>query len=372
VKKILFVLLLVVLAATAFGCSRSGDPSLMIIPTATPAPNYSGTTAPRTVAVPSPVTITQPPAEGYYDIDQTVERMVIKTANLALVVEDISISLEQINQLATAYGGYVINSQLYESQNRLYGGISFRVDATRFNEALNALKNLAVDVRSETTSGQDVTEEYVDLDARLRNLQASESQLLDLMEQAGTIEEILKVQQQLVATREQIEQIKGRMQYLEQSSAMSSISVTLEQSKLSVEFTADPRLVKQGETVRFQASIGGGFSPFSYEWDFGDASTSNEEMPTHTYHRTGTFTVSLKITDDKEHTASAVRADYIQVTGGWTAGKTAEGAWKGLVALWHALLNILIWLGIFSPLWIVILVILYFTVWRKRKPKSGQ
>ena len=72
--------------------------------------------------------------------------------------------------------------------------------------------------RSESTTGQDVTEQYTDLDSQLRNLEASEAQLLELMKQAGTVEEILKVQQELTNTRGQIEQIKGQMQYLEQSS----------------------------------------------------------------------------------------------------------------------------------------------------------
>ncbi len=108
----------------------------------------------------------------------------------------------------------------------MMGNISFRVRAENFDQAMAALHNLADDVRSESTSGQDVTEEYVDLNARLTNLQAAEAQLLKLMEQAGDVSDILAVQQELVQTRGEIEQTKGRMQYLEQSAAMSLIQVT--------------------------------------------------------------------------------------------------------------------------------------------------
>lgn len=244
------------------------------------------------------------------------------------------------------------------------------MDSTRFNEALQALRDLAVDVKSESTSGQDVTEEYVDLEARLRNLEASETQLLDLMKQAGTVEEILKVQQQLVNTREQIEQIKGRMQYLQESSALAYISVSLEQSKLSVEFTASGRTVKEGQGIQFQSIVSGGFSPYTYEWDFGDGAASTEENPVHVYNHDGVYTVTLSVKDDKEHTADFVRDDYITVSAGWEAGDTTSSAWKGLVAFGHFLANFFIWVGIFSPLWVAILLILYFAWWRKRPKKT--
>ena len=171
----------------------------------------------------------------------------------------------------------MVNSNVQENQSRLYGNISIRVLSERFNDALAALRALAVDVRSESTSGQDVTEEYTDLSAKLRNLQAAEAQLLKLMEQAGKVTDILEVQKELVKTRGEIEQTKGRMQYLEQSSALAFIQVTLEQSKLTVEFNATARNVKEGEKIYFVPTVSGGFTPYSYEWDFGDGQTSTED-----------------------------------------------------------------------------------------------
>ncbi len=385
-KKVILGLLLLVLLAGAVACGQqeemvyfSGEDGAVPesgsgfvgspgkAPVATPRP--SPTPAPTIrVTMPPPVVIGGDAVYG--GLLTPAERMVIKSAYLALVVEDVSASIAQISNLATSFGGYVVNSNMGEEQNRLFANISFRVDSARFNEALQALRNLAADVRSESTSGEDVTEEYVDLDARLRNLEASEAQLLELMEKAGTVEEILKVQQELVRTREEIEQTQGRMQYLEESSALSFINASLEQSKLTVEFNASSRTVKEGQGIRFESNVAGGFAPYSFEWDFGDGQTSTEANPVHAYGNDGVYTVTLNIRDDKEHSASAERKDYITVLSAWDAGNTAHSAWNGLVGFGHVLANLFIWLGYFSPLWIAILVILYFTWWRKRKKKA--
>jgi hypothetical protein len=371
-KKWLLGLMMVILLSGMVACASPGEPPSYLgnnnegsyssgvkvpMPTTTPAPTV-------TIALPSRA------ESDYYGASVPAERMVIYSAYMSLVVEDVSASIARIGSLATSFGGYVVNSNVSGEQDRLYASISFRVDATRFNEALQALRDLAADVRSESTSGDDVTEEYVDLEARLRNLEASEAQLLELMKQAGTVEEILKVQQVLVDTREEIEQTKGRMQYLEESSALAYINVSLEQSKLAVSFTATARTVKEGENTQFDPEISGGFEPYSYSWDFGDDETSTEYRPLHSYKSDGTYTVTLTVTDDRGNVELSTRTDYITVLPGWSAGDIASGAWHGLVGFGHVLLNILIWLGIFSPLWIAILIILYLTWWRKRKPKA--
>jgi molybdopterin converting factor small subunit len=389
-KKLVLGLLILVLLGGAVACAASEAPVMTTTTTAYPAPSpeshtygldKSSATSPQPVVVPAlppAITLAPPPeapdyttsdgGSAYSEVQAApADRMVIRSAYMALVVEDVSDSLAKITDLADAFGGYVVNSDIREDQNRLYASVSFRVDANRFNEALQALRDLAVDVRSESTSGQDVTEEYIDLDARLRNLQASEAQLLELMQQAGDVSEILDVQRELTDTRGQIEQIKGRLQYLEQSSNLALFNVSLEQSTLALEFTATVRTVKEGDKVQFVPTISGGFAPYSYEWDFGDGGTSTEGAPAHAYRREGTYTVALKIKDDKGNNAESERKDYITVLSGWDSGNVASGAWNGLVAFGHVVVNIIIWLGIFSPVWIIILVILYFAWWRRRK-----
>jgi PKD repeat protein len=396
-KRLIISILMVVLLTGTVACAKSNESAPVPAPTpvhapgtsiAIPAPapqaksifgSESGSAPPVVIQempapvinipAPSPATAPAPsmPSSGGADQSWAGERLIIRTANIDLVVVDVTAAMGQIEQLASTYDGFVVSSNNWKDSDRLMGNIAIRVTAGHFDDTIKALHALAVEVKLESTSGQDVTEEYVDLSAKLRNLEASEAQLLELMKQAGKVEEILGVQRELVNTRGEIEQTKGRMQYLEQSSSMSLIQVTLEQSKLTVEFNADPRSVKVGHEVWFFPTVTGGFEPYSYEWDFGDGSTSTDAQPSYVYKSDGKYTVSLKVTDDRGNTVTKQRDDYITVIAGWKASNTATSAWNGLVGFGHVLVNIFIWLGYFSPLWIVIGVIVYFAWWRRRK-----
>ncbi|GAI20046.1 unnamed protein product, partial [marine sediment metagenome] len=244
------------------------------------------------------------------------------------------------------------------------------VVAEHFNDAIQTMREMAVEVLSEEMWSQDVTEEYVDLSAKLKNLEATEKEYLRLMTKAEKVEDMLDVQRELSETRGQIERTKGRMQYLERTSTTSLIEVRLEQAKLDIEFHASKRSVKEGEKTRFEARIAGGFAPYSSEWDFGDGETSTAEFPSHAYKSAGEYTVSLEVTDDKGNTDSETRDEYITVLPGWSAGSIASGALRGLAIFGQVLANIFIWLGIFSPVWIIIGVIVYFAWWRRRKRRA--
>ncbi|MFA5317764.1 MAG: DUF4349 domain-containing protein, partial [Dehalococcoidales bacterium] len=269
--------------------------------------------------------------------------------------------------LADTFDGYVVTSRNWHVGERLVGNISIRVAVDYFDEAILALRGLAVEVNSETTSSQDVTEEYVDLGAKLRNLQATEEQLLRLMEKAEDVKDILAVQLELSRTRGEIEQTQGRMQYLERTSSSSLINVSLEQSKIDVKFTASRNTVKTGENIRFSAEISGGFAPYSYAWDFGDGSTSTSQSPSHDYNARDSYTVTLKLTDDRGNTAEETREDYITVIPDWVPGNVAQSAWNAMVTFGRVLVNVFIWLGIFSPVWIIIGG---FVFWINRRMKK--
>jgi hypothetical protein len=168
---------------------------------------------------------------------QAALRMVIYNANLNLVVADTTVAVKQISELAKEFDGFVVTSNLYENSYPIGNGnyqmynaanIQIRVDSARLDEAMNKLKAMAVEVTSESVSGQDITQEYTDLSSRLKNLQAAEAQLQKIMEEAKKTEDVLAVYNQLVATREQIEVIQGQMKYYEQAAALSSISIDLQ------------------------------------------------------------------------------------------------------------------------------------------------
>jgi hypothetical protein len=159
--------------------------------------------------------------------DTSIDRMIVRNSNLSLVVLDITKSRDQISQLAVSLGGYVVSSSISGSGHDLTGRISIRVPDGKFEQVISQIRGLAVKVDNESTSSQDITEEYLDLESRLKNAQATESQYLALLSKASTVQDILSIQDKLSQTRQQIEQIKGRMQYLEQTSAMSLIAVSL-------------------------------------------------------------------------------------------------------------------------------------------------
>jgi hypothetical protein len=319
------------------------------------------------------VSVAEPAPPVVIDVGQqwATERMIVRTGDMALVVEDVPAAIDRIIGIADDFDGYVVSSRVWKEKERLVGRIAIRVPAEYFDDAMRALRGLAVEVTSESTSSKDVTEEYIDLNAKLQNLEATEEQLLRIMEKAETVEDILNVQRELSSTRGDIEQTKARMQYLERTSATSLIEVSLEQSKLNIEFTANKSRVKEREKLWFYVDIAGGFPPYSYEWDFGDGTTSTEQTPTHTYKADGSYTVSLTVTDDRGNTDTETRTDYITVLPGWSAGSVASGAWNGLVTFGHVLANIFIWIGIFSPVWIVIGGIVYWWRWRRRKRRKA-
>jgi PKD repeat protein len=305
--------------------------------------------------------------EVNYSVSGEIDRMIVRSGDISLVVEDVSITIDQIAQLAEDLGGYVVSSKRWGQGKKTAGAITIRVPAEDFDSAMRAMRRLAVEVTSEGTSSKDVTEEYVDLTSKLGNLEATEAQLLKLMEKAETVEGILNVQKELSKTRGEIEQTKGRMQYLERTSATSLIRTNLEQAKLDAEFTASKTTAKEREEIQFYSKVSGGFAPYSYEWDFGDGATSTGENPTHAYRAEGSYTVSLKVTDDRANTVSKPRDDYIAVLPGWSAGSVLDDAWSGLVTFSHAIGTAAIWLGIFCWLWIPPLVI-----WLRRRRKKSQ
>lgn len=167
------------------------------------------------------------------------DRLVIKNANLTLIVKDTQESLQAITAMATGLGGFVVSSNTYQTRTDvqgnkvLQGTISFRVPAERFDEALAQLRRMAVEVDSENITGEDVTAQYTDLESRLRNLEAAEAQLQEIMREARKTEDVLNVFNQLTSIRGQIEEVKGRMKYYRESAAMSLINVSLIPDALS-------------------------------------------------------------------------------------------------------------------------------------------
>jgi hypothetical protein len=194
-------------------------------------PAAAPTSAPEPTVVAAEAAEAQLPAteagKAVGDVEPGIPRMVIRNATLTLVVRDTQAQLNAVMRMASELRGFVASSSTAKYDNDLQAQIVLRVPAERMDEALQRLRALAVEVREERVSGDDVTGEYVDLNARLKNLEAAEAQLRGILARADQTEDVLKVFEQLKNVRGEIEQVKGRMQFLSQSAAMATISLTL-------------------------------------------------------------------------------------------------------------------------------------------------
>jgi hypothetical protein len=163
-------------------------------------------------------------------------RQIIARANITLVVQETEQAVAAITQLVAELGGYVSNANLYRSQygdnELLQGTMTLRVPAEQTDQALARLEALAVHVRGKTLNREDVTDQYTDLQAQLRNLQATENELRELLAEVrakpdAQPEDILAVHQHLTNIRGQIEQVQGRRNMLDNLIALATIEVTL-------------------------------------------------------------------------------------------------------------------------------------------------
>ena len=188
----------------------------------------------------APAAPAEEPVAGEFDsgivpeqANQTGERIVIKNANLTIVVPDPAESMARISNMAEEMGGFVVSANMYKQQ--LNNGIEVprvsivvRVPAVQLNEALELIRSESDEApQNESLSSEDVTSNYVDLQSRLKNLEAAEAQLSEIMQDARRTEDVLAVYSQLVQTREQIEVIKGQIKYYEESAKFSSITTEL-------------------------------------------------------------------------------------------------------------------------------------------------
>jgi hypothetical protein len=166
------------------------------------------------------------------NLPQTTERLVVRNADLAIVVADVPARVAAIQKMAEAMGGFVVSSSIYETYTNSgnpvpQAQITIRVPQARLNDALDQIKAGTVEVQNESQTGQDVTDQYVDLQSRLKAKLAAEEQLTEIMQEARRTEDVLAVYAQLQQIQSEIEVLRGQIKYTEQSAALSAISATI-------------------------------------------------------------------------------------------------------------------------------------------------
>jgi hypothetical protein len=240
-KRVLFIILAVVVVFVLIGLSFAGMASQRSAATEAPSAfGFGGGGGAPEVAMEEPAA--QPAFDSSTGSDavknadlyaqQGQERMVIENADLAIVVRDPQARMADIASLANSLGGYVVSSNIYQSYTNLgkevpEASIVIRVPSEKLDQALDEIKEGAVDIDYENRSGQDVTSIYVDLQSQLKAKEAAEQKLLEIMDDAESAEDVLAIYLQVQSIQTEIEQLKGQIKYYEESAALSSISIRL-------------------------------------------------------------------------------------------------------------------------------------------------
>jgi len=249
-RSVLFTLSVIVGMLVLAACGAAATPAAPQAPAATEAPfveapmqNQSALKAGEGIVAPQSADVAALPAPtmaaveisnstGDTTIVQNTNRKIIKNADVRLQVKNTDVAVSGTNQIVADLGGYIISSRVwyqdYYGNSLMYATITIGVPVDGFENALTRLRGLALKVVDETASGQDVTDQYVDLQSQLTNLEATRDRIKDFLKDAKSVEESLQINQQLSDIENQIEQIKGRMNFISDRSAFSTISVNFE------------------------------------------------------------------------------------------------------------------------------------------------
>lgn len=169
---------------------------------------------------------------------------IVKNADIRLLVKDTDRALDGVSQAVTDVQGYVISSrtwyQDYNGKNYKYATLTIGVPVDQFETAMRRLRSLAVQVLDENASGEDVTNQYVDLQSQVTNLEATRDRIKGFLDQATSVDDVLRIDLELSRVEAQIEQLKGQMNYLSSRSAFSTITINLEPQLPKIENTPTP------------------------------------------------------------------------------------------------------------------------------------
>lgn len=253
------LLLAVMLTLAACALPRPAPPSPLrppaesrrgVVPTRAVAPEVIKEieSVARPAAQPTPPPVPAPPPLEMAPAAATVTRRIIYEADLELVVQDTEDVVRQVTGIAEELGGYIADANVYRVNDSMEGRLTVRVPQERFEEALDRFRSLAVRVERESRRTDDVTDQFVDLEARLKNLETTEEELRELLtevrKRTQRASDVMEVYRQLADVRGQIERIKGQMQMLEQLTSLATIRVALRPYELSQPVSTgwDPRV----------------------------------------------------------------------------------------------------------------------------------
>jgi len=168
---------------------------------------------------------------------EAADRKIIRNADITIEVPSTTDAQHQVTSIAETHGGFVVTSEAKQrdsndpAQRTLDIKLVVRVPSNQFGRAFDEIKKLAGNTPSEQVTSQDVTEDFIDLEARIKTQKALEVQFLEIMRQAHKIADALEVQRQIAEVRTEIEKLEGRKRFLENRSSLSTINVNIQTPK---------------------------------------------------------------------------------------------------------------------------------------------
>jgi hypothetical protein len=227
-KRALFLLMITTLILTACGAAATPVPLQSYAGSPVNGPSAQDS---QNAGAPAVGAVTAPESPGS-SANPAQDRIVIQNADLTIVVKDPQSKMVEIAALAQRLGGFVVSSNmsqvnLGDNSEVPQGTISIRVPVKDLENALNEIKANTVDVQTENRTGQDVTDKYVDLQSQLKAKQAAADKLYQIMQSTTNATDTLAVFNQLTQVQSDIEVLKGQINYYDQASALSAISVRL-------------------------------------------------------------------------------------------------------------------------------------------------
>jgi len=177
-----------------------------------------------------------PPIQEAPPTTDVTNRLVMRESSLSLLVKNVVEAQKQIIQTAESLGGYMVNSNLNNPQDAPTATVTVRVPSGKLQEGLDLYRNLAIKVVSENLSGTDVTDEFVDNEARLATLEKTKAKFEEILDKATTVQDILAVQQQLISLQSQIDAVIGQQNYLEKNAQMARLTIYLSTDELALPY----------------------------------------------------------------------------------------------------------------------------------------
>lgn len=261
--KFIAILFLVFLAACADSASNTSVSSKAntssystsnVSTTAAPMSERTSGGGGRAEPLVQQVSLTQ--AEQTQTAPVVVERKIIRNADLQLEAAAPEEAQAKITQIAESKGGFVVESTQSSSDvkttKRDMVTMTVRVPSAKFDEALSEIRGAASRVIVESVKGEDVTEEFIDIEARLKTQKALEAQFLEIMKRSNSVEDALNVQTEIARVRGEIEKIEGRKRFLESQASLSTVKIKLQTPTV---FSAN----SSGFFYQLSESLGRGF-----------------------------------------------------------------------------------------------------------------